>query len=444
MIKRISFLSVGLLAGASLFAGSGSGITKRYNNDRLSVDTNDYNIRMADNLYLDLSYETYLRYDSNSNTASDSKDKLDGVSWMNGIGTSLYWPIQPEVTLYADFTIGYIAEISGDTEDGLYLSTSANAPLGNTFGVDIYLSENMGLSIYDTMQINNSYEGTDGDSGEIKQQFINDLDAQFDWEVTSLINTSQSVGYGIVKSMNSDYEDEDKVIIHYTAQLNFQVNSTTNIGPYFKYEDVDYDQEENNDYETYEVGGQLDKELSETKNLQAHLGWKKVDTDVEIDNPFNNPNNQTGFKNSSSGDNSIVAGATLSSEISEVLQHSITAKYDVVGSDTVTVNTSETLSAQYSLLWDMSSDWSLNYDMYWLHSRDDRGERQGQQNNPNLNPDDIVAETFDLYVFRLGLNQYISDKITLNYGFEASYKDSNVVKQDYERYRATFGFNYNF
>jgi len=398
-------------------------INSNRSDDLSNISDRPYNIKLGQ-LQLDFVGHVGATYDDNTNR---SKDRVDATYGNIGLDTGLYLPITPDFSFNAKFGLAYDWILGGQGTEGVSLA----ADQAGTFGMDVRVGDNGLFSVIDTMSISaNSTEIAGRDNTSDLRLFHNDFALQYKVDLSPLYRLALRTGRRDTLSTNSKYREFNRYDYYESLRFDYIVNPSTTLYTYGNADQVSYKvSQQNNDFDSWEVGVGLDQKLTDVTTFSTSIGYREL----AFDN--SNDDGQPAITDANENSRALTFMAGLRNQLTAHLSHQLSYHYAQNDSNRVGINYSRDNTTQYKLQWDFAEDWWLDYAATWVRSSEAGA----------------YGETYNLYVNTAKLNYRINSKQFVTAGYERTDKNSREptvggvrIGGDRDYHRNVFSLNYSY
>ncbi len=418
-----------------------------------------YNIRIGE-LQLDLSAGLTATYDSNVNLRED-EFKEEGTAITPQITTAAFWAITPNVTLNSSVRVAYRSYVSGDGEDGLFI-TDEQGGSDATIDFDFLLSDDSLFTIGNTLSadistITQVVSRTNNETQNLEyNRYAYTLSGDYAQRLTPYTRLNLGGHYGLHWTTDDVFDFNDYTSTGFTGSIVTEINPDLTGGITVDYTTLDYDSQirviqrdidgdgvidgdpnsaettvtqfARNDQDLLTIAGTFNYTTEAGATFQGRVGATNVEVDVAND-----------LSATESGDWIPHLELSLNFSSGAFLTHILTASNAVTRSEAFVVNQAdpddfifsnyaETQSLGYSLNYLLNEAINMSLGYSFTDSEESDGGIEYKANNFTAGAIYSNTDNSSIYV-----NLQYEDRF-----------DSNFDGVDYQRFLVNGGFQYNF
>ena len=277
MIFSYSLRKLGAVAAAVAICGTAatSSSTTITLSEEPVAPAADYNFLLFRNLRLDMTGLFGVTYDDNINTSENNEEESLYVT--PRLRLAIDWPITPNIKIGSGIDIGYRYHITGDGNNDFYAGLSGDLDTG--IKADILLGEGV-LRVYDNYQRN---ADTIEIGGRVQDdEYIlnrNTIGAHYRVDLTPYWSFKATADHRNTWTNVDTFESHDNVRdrVHITTW--WTVNPQLELGPYYQWQQIDYDQGLNNDRDSNEFGFSFLYRTPGAIYFDGNLGYEILNID---------------------------------------------------------------------------------------------------------------------------------------------------------------------
>jgi len=298
-------------------------------------------------------------YDDNINTSDENEE--DAVYTIPRLRVAMDWALTPHIQLGSAISVGYRYYLSGDGKDDIYVGFDDD--LGTTLKADIILGEGV-------LRIADSYSRST-DNLEIAGRTDNDdyalnrnrFSMKYSVDPTPFWKLIAEIGRKDTWTSTKQYEYQNNVTQYGDIVGLWQMNKQFRVGPYVRYETVDYDKN-NNDRKVPEAGMSFIYQREAGFRVSGSLGYEQLE--IEEGN---------GLEDETEG--GVTGSIACSFATSEFTNHVFSFRHnrdqDILASQ---INYSEETTYKYAISSNIMPDVNINGDVALLDIKEsDNGEK---------------------------------------------------------------------
>lgn len=396
----------------------------QFRNIEEAADVSDYNFKLG-SLALDLGYTGGIVWDDNTNRSGDGSSQEEGVKMGNGLTLALDWPLNPHLRITSGADISYVFFASGEGTDGWIISGGGGGSVNSSLIFDIRvgqygvvtLGEEFGRSV-DAVEI--SRQKTSGDFS----LWTNKLSLQYQNRFSPFIRGAVQTARADTWADDETFNFKDKAEHSVDGLLMWEMNSYTELGPYVRFTDTRFVEDDlNNDATTTELGINVTYQLSETLTSSGKLGFQVMNV-----NSDNSTRGGTTVKDERDG---LTGSLGIAQQVTDLIQQQLQFSFSRPIGVSRTVNFSEDFTTTYSLNWQFTQQWAFSGQLTYL----------------DANESGTFGEHGKTLTTAGGVRRSIGQRADIALGFRRTQKLSNNttnIDSEYDRNEATLNFNYNF
>lgn len=372
-------------------------------------DLEPYNLKL-DNVYLDFQYDFTVGHDNNPLSATTETSREESAYMINSVNVGIYSPLSEDFSIDTSFELGYRNWYNDDLKDGLIF----DARSGDTLAFDWRINENITLSLVDrlTMNVESVQDQKDNEGSDEQRMLKNDLGLQFFHELTEESSYGFKMGYNYIQSLNNENEERDRDDYYVGVEFNQKLSQVLTLSPYALYREYDYDVDQNNDGDEWQVGTKLSLIASETVYTELSLGVQSMDFEGDLEED---------------DETDLMGSLLISHTISEMMNHYVFVSYGKRASVAPSINFSSDWLLSYKYSWQINQKLKIAPGVTWFISEDEV-------------PD---GEEYDLLMPEIGLVYDITEKLGLSLDYKYTNKNSNTPRE-YNRTNLSLSLTYDF
>lgn len=369
-----------------------------------------YNILLFENLRLSFTGIVDAAFDDNINASEN--DPEDGAWVRPRLRMAVDWPLTPYIHLGAGAEVGYKWYASGDGEDEFIASFGG---YDTSLKIDFLLGNTALLRVYDRFErdddgLEDVSNGTDNDYDLNR----NTLGARLTMPIRRQIELFAQVEHILTWADGDAYSYQDNQRIRFDVAGLWRMNKQFRIGPYIRYEQLDYDKKLNNDWDLWGSGATFVYQRESGFTVQGSVGYD----DQKIDRSATAEDQARG----------MTADVSVRFATSRTTSHTLFTEYDRDNDILPTnVNYSEEIRSGYSIASRVRPNLTLRGDIqYTWTDESDAGERS------------------DLWRLGVGADWRFMLQAEARFRYEFLTKDSDQNGRSYDRNRFRITLLYDF
>lgn len=426
--QRIHCKKLGILAFSSLgciSAGHAQDIvrpsmthTLAPENRTFATEEPKYNILAGP---VSMLFDASLFVEYNDNVNLSEVNKQDDIIIRPQIGVTASWQLTEVNTLTLKLGAGYAYYTNGTLESGSNFTLDP----GSEIALNLYVGD-FRIRFYDSFSLQDSPVDSPGFSNvENFGQFQNTAGVAVSWAISNLTAT---LGYshGNTTSITSTYSYLDSVTDQIYGSLYYAINPTWGVGIEGAFGVTSYDENIQNDADSWHAGVFVEGTLTENFSFRAAVGQQEINFDSSA-SAASVPGVVGSLGADTQSFSGIYANLGFTHHVNEALTHELTVgREGLLG---INSNFIDLFYVRHTAQWTVIKDVDLVTRFFY-----EKSEESGPFN----------AEDADRYGFSIGANYQLTQSWILSGEYGYIHKESNLPLRNYEQNRLILGLTYSF
>ncbi|MFO7822280.1 MAG: outer membrane beta-barrel protein [Lentisphaeria bacterium] len=378
----------------------------------------DYNLLLFENLRLDITGLFGVTYDDNINSSED--DEEEALYITPRLNVAIDWPVTPNIKIGSGLNLGYRYHLSGEGNDDFYMGIDGDLSTG--IQADIRLGNGV-LRVFekyrrqaDTLELAG---GIDDDEYVLNR---NTVGAHYRVPLNPSWHLKATVDHRNTWTNLDTFERHDNVRDRINVVTSWVVNPQLELGPYYEYEQTDYDIDANNDRSSHEFGLSFLYRTEGAVYFEGNLGYETMNIDESL------LLTSSGFRIVDDEGKGLTGRIAAHYASSEFTDHVLSVTYD---RDQDILNSNANYSAEtrymYAIATEIVPDLTLRGNIALL----------------DINESDY-GEQAKLWRLGAGTSYQIDKFNRIRFDYNFYDKNSDTTNRDFQRNRITVTFVHDF
>lgn len=366
-------------------------------------------------VHLGLAAGVGIGYNDNINLAPSNGNKASGWFFAPSVTLDASYRLSEMNTLHFSLGASYLNYPNNSEFDTRGILLSPNSELAFTFFVGhVGITVRDRFSYQDDPFVSPTLTTT---SGNNYGRFENLAGIQADWAVNEYFNLSGGFDHYNLWTFDNTYNSLARSINTVYIKPSYQITPSIAVGLDASAAFVTFQENVQNDGNSYLVGPFINATVSENTNVYAEVGYQ--------DFTFKH----NGTINDQSDSSSWYARVSIANRLSEAFSQRLTfSKLAEAGYGT---NFYDLYNLEYAADWKIMQNLTLDPSLFYQHYQ-------------TSTPDFQTRETGNRYGAAIGLRYVLTASLTLGLDYRYIYNNANQANQDYRQNLILFSVFYNF